>query len=61
MAGRALVVNQNTAPPTEEQIRQRAYELYLEGGRQAGKEIEHWLQAEAEFNRSEQQKGPQAV
>jgi len=56
MAGRALVVNQNTAPPTEEQIRQRAYELYLEGGRQPGKEVEHWLLAEAELNRSPQQK-----
>ena len=61
MAGRALVVNQNTAPPTEEQIRQRAYELYLEGGRQPGRETEHWLQAEAELNRSQQQKGPQAA
>ena len=49
MAGRALVMNQNTAPPTEEQIRQRAYELYLEEGRQPGKEIDHWLQAEAEL------------
>ena len=49
MAGRALAVNRNTAPPTVEQIRQRAYELYVEGGCEAGKEIEHWLQAEAEF------------
>ena len=51
MAGRALAVNQNTAPPTVEQISQRAYELYVEGGRQAGMEIEHWLQAEAELTR----------
>ena len=50
MAGRALTVNENTAPATEDQIRRRAYELYLEGGCQAGKETEHWLQAEAELN-----------
>lgn len=49
VAGRALEVNRNTAPPTEDQIRQRAYELYVAGGYQAGKDIEHWLQAEAEF------------
>ncbi|HUO29958.1 MAG TPA: DUF2934 domain-containing protein [Bryobacteraceae bacterium] len=48
--GRALAVNNNTAPPTAEQIRQRAYELYVEGGCQAGKEMEHWLRAEAELN-----------
>lgn len=51
MAGRALAVNRNTAPPTVEQISQRAYELYVEGGCQAGREIEHWLQAEAELTR----------
>lgn len=49
MAGRALTVNKNTAPPTVEQIRQRAYELYVEDGYQPGKELEHWLQAEAEL------------
>jgi len=61
MAGRALVVNQNTAPPTEEQIRQRAYELYLEGGREPGRDTEHWLQAEDELNRCQQQKGSHAA
>jgi hypothetical protein len=50
VAGRALTVNKNTVPATEEQIRQRAYELYLEGGCQPGKELQHWLQAEAELN-----------
>jgi hypothetical protein len=50
MAGRALTVNKNTARASEEQIRQRAYELYLEGGRVDGKATEHWLQAEAEMN-----------
>lgn len=58
MAGRALAFNKNTAPPTEEQIRRRAYELYLEGGCQTGKESEHWLQAEAEFKGRQQEKRP---
>ena len=53
MVGRALAVNNNTAPATAEQIRQRAYELYVEGGCQVGKDVEHWLQAEAEFNQSQ--------
>jgi hypothetical protein len=50
MAGRALAVNENTASATVEQIRQRAYELYLEGGSQPGKDIENWLRAEADLN-----------
>jgi len=56
VAGRALAVNENTAPPTVEQIRQRAYELYVEGGCQPGKELDHWLQAEAEFKQSQKDK-----
>jgi hypothetical protein len=35
--------------PTEEQIRKRAYEIYLEHGCQPGHEIDHWLQAEYEL------------
>lgn len=50
VAGRALEVNKNTEPATPEQIRLRAYELYLEGGREPGKDKEHWLRAEAELN-----------
>ena len=32
----------------EEQIRQRAYELYLQRGNQSGSEFDDWLQAEEE-------------
>jgi len=32
----------------EEQIRQRAYELYEQEGRQDGRDQEYWLRAEAE-------------
>ncbi len=60
MAGRSLDVNTNTAPPTVEQIRQRAYEIYLERGSQPGKDVEHWLQAEAEFNERANNKNAQA-
>ncbi len=33
----------------EERIRQRAYELYEARGRKGGRELENWLQAEAEI------------
>lgn len=35
--------------PLEEQIRLRAYEIYLECGGQDGSALDHWLQAEAEL------------
>ena len=35
--------------PTEEQIRFRAYELYVERGRADGQDIEDWFQAEKEL------------
>jgi len=35
--------------PSEEQIRRRAFELYVERGRQPGHELEDWLQAEFEL------------
>ena len=33
--------------PNEEQIRIRAYEIYLDSGSQDGMAVQHWLQAEA--------------
>jgi len=33
----------------EEEIRIRAYEIYLQRGAQPGSEVEDWLQAEREF------------
>ncbi len=32
----------------QEQIRLRAYELYEQRGREDGRDLEHWLQAESE-------------
>lgn len=35
--------------PLEEQIRRRAYELYVQRGNQSGSELDDWLQAESEI------------
>ena len=34
---------------TDQEIRRRAYEIYLERGAQPGHELEDWLQAEREL------------
>ena len=40
----------------EEQIRRRAYQLYVERGNESGSELDDWLQAEEEeFQRAEEQ------
>jgi len=36
--------------PTQEQIEQRAYELYLQRGGQDGADVNDWLEAERELN-----------
>jgi hypothetical protein len=38
--------------PLEEQIRRRAYELYVRRGNQSGSEFDDWLQAEEEILRA---------
>jgi hypothetical protein len=35
----------------DEEIRRRAYEIYLERGEQPGRELDDWLQAERELKR----------
>ena len=35
--------------PTEEQIRSRAYAIFLQHGSQPGHEVDNWLQAEYEL------------
>ena len=39
-----------SAPDLEEKLRQRAYELYEARGREAGHDVDDWLQAEAELS-----------
>lgn len=36
------------ALPLEEQVRKRAYELYVERGNESGSEVDDWFQAEQE-------------
>lgn len=36
--------------PTEEEVAQRAYEIFLERGSDHGNDIEDWLQAERELS-----------
>jgi len=38
-----------TPTDPQDQVRRRAYELYVERGKVDGFEVEDWLQAEAEF------------
>jgi hypothetical protein len=35
--------------PNHDEIRRRAYEIYLERGALPGRDLEDWLQAESEF------------
>ena len=42
--------NASLAPMSEQQVRERAYELYLARAGQAGDDISDWLAAEREVN-----------
>jgi hypothetical protein len=37
---------ENAIEPTEDQIRERAYEIYVAGGREDGHDLSDWLTAE---------------
>ena len=39
----------------EQAIRERAYAIWVEEGRADGKDLEHWLRAEAEINSADQE------
>jgi hypothetical protein len=63
MAARAVATPEevDSKPiPTQEQIRQRAHELYLQRGCQDGLELEDWLQAEAELRQGLEPDAPNA-
>jgi len=45
----APTINTPKLPPSPEQIRQRAKEIYLARGGAAGRELDDWLQAEREL------------
>ena len=40
-------------PGPDEEIRRRAYEIYLERGEQQGCDLDDWLQAEREMQRGD--------
>jgi len=41
--------NVSTIPPSQDEIRQRANEIYIARGGKPGKELDDWLLAEAEL------------
>jgi hypothetical protein len=52
LAARAIAIpkkNRSDALPLEEQVRQRAFEIYLQRGGQDGSDLDDWQQAEAEL------------
>jgi hypothetical protein len=48
-------VIQKQSIPLEEQIRQRAHQIYLQRGRQHGSALDDWLRAEAELRQAEEE------
>jgi Protein of unknown function (DUF2934) len=46
--------------PTEEQIRRRAYEIYLKYG-EPGRDMQNWLEAEQELQQVQEIAGTEAV
>lgn len=49
LSGIRIEENSMDKHPTEEEIQQRAYELFLERGGEHGRHVDDWLQAEREL------------
>jgi hypothetical protein len=48
-SGRLMAVDPlGTNAPREEVVRRRAYEIYEQHGKEEGRALQHWLQAEGE-------------
>ena len=43
-------------PAREEEIKRRAYEIYLERGEEPGRDLEDWLHAERELDEQQRKK-----
>jgi hypothetical protein len=57
----AKKLDQTSSRPTHEEIAQRAYAIFEQQGRPPGRELEHWLQAEAQLTgRRSQENGASA-
>jgi hypothetical protein len=50
----------NSAPPSNEQIRQRAYEIYLARGGEDGHDLSDWIEATRELSESNEQESVSA-
>ena len=51
---------ENATPQNEQQIRERAYEIYQARGGQDGDELSDWIAAEQELTKSNQPQGKKA-
>ena len=49
-------ITDESSTPTHEQIAARAYEIFIERGRPQGRDLDHWLEAEAQLRASAQAK-----
>jgi hypothetical protein len=49
--GNTQTINASHSPPTLEEIRQRAHEIFLARGDKPGTDLEDWLRAELELKR----------
>ncbi len=48
--GKTVGVRSKDGTPTDEQIRHRAYEIFLARGATPGQDVEDWLRAERELS-----------
>jgi hypothetical protein len=42
-------ISKSYSPPTHDEIARRAYQIFVERGRPEGRDMEHWLEAEAQL------------
>lgn len=47
-------ITEESSAPTHEQIAARAYEIFIERGRPQNRDLDHWLEAEAQLRASTQ-------
>ena len=53
----AKQMSDSNSTPTQEQIAQRAYEIFIDRGQPEGRDLEHWLEAEKQLRAAGQTKG----
>jgi hypothetical protein len=58
--GRNMPSKTKSLVPSEDQVRQRAYEIYLARGCEHGRDLEDWLEAERQLSGSGEQRAPRS-